>query len=44
MKRRSDIHDEEPDTKKIIRDDDDENMEGERGVDLDGVRAQQEDS
>ena len=38
------MHDEEPDTKKIIRDDDDDvNMEGERGVDLDGVRAQRED-
>ena len=43
VKRRSDINDAEPDTKKIIRDDDDENMEGKRGIDLDGVQAQRED-
>ena len=43
VKRRSNFHDEEPDTKKIIRDDGDENMEGEQGLDLDGVRARQED-
>ena len=43
VRRRSNIHDEEPDTKKIIRDDGDENMEGEQGLDLDEVRARQED-
>ena len=43
VKRRNDIHDEEPDTTKIIWDDDDENMEGGRGADLDEVRAQRED-
>ena len=42
VKRRSNIHDDEPDTKQIIRDDGDEKMEGEQGLDLDGVRAGQE--
>ena len=37
------MHDEEPDTKHIILDDDDENMEGDQGADLDEVRARRED-
>ena len=40
VKRRSNIHDEEPDAKKIILDDGDENMGEDKGLDLDEVRAQ----
>ena len=43
VKRRSNIHDEEPDTKKFIREEDDENMEGGPGLDLDEVCARRED-
>ena len=43
MKQRSNMHGEEPDTKHIILDDDDENMEGDQGADLDEVRARRED-
>ena len=42
-KRRSSIHDEEPDTKKTIRDDGDENVCEDKGLDLDEVRARRED-
>ena len=42
VKRRGNIHDDEPETKKIIRDDDDENMEGDQGLNLDEVRVRQE--
>ena len=43
VKRRSNIHDEEPETKNIIRDDSDENMGEDKGLDLAEVRTRGED-
>ena len=43
VKRRSNIHDEEPDTKKIILDDGDENTVEDKGLELDEVCARKED-